>query len=160
MRGTDIEHVSRVERRSFPTSWSTQAYVTEIANPSACYLVALVSDALVGYGGTWVIMDEAHITTLGVDPVARGQKIGECLLGELLLAGQRLGATRATLEVRRSNTAARRLYEKYGFTAAGERRGYYSDNGEDAIIMWINDMTAPAWRQQFHNLRAALDLGD
>lgn len=161
LRGTDIEQVSRIERRSFPTPWSTQAYVTEIANPSACYLVAAVgerAETVVGYGGTWVIMDEAHITTLGVDPGARRHKVGERLLCELLLAAQRLGATRATLEVRESNTAAKNLYAKYGFVSVGQRKGYYSDNNENADILWINDMTTNDWRRRFDANRAALVL--
>jgi ribosomal-protein-alanine N-acetyltransferase len=161
MRGTDIEQVSRVERRSFPTPWSTQAYVTEIANPSACYLVAALgerAETVVGYGGTWVIMDEAHITTLGVDPTVRGRKIGERLLCELLVAARRLGATRATLEVRESNTAAKNLYAKYGFAWVAQRKGYYTDNNENADILWINDMTTSDWRRVFNQNRKALGL--
>jgi ribosomal-protein-alanine N-acetyltransferase len=158
MRGTDIETVSRIERRSFPVPWNTQAYVTEIANPSACYLVATVGDAVVGYGGLWVIMDEAHITTLAVDPDYRGLKIGERLLSELLVAAQKKGAARATLEVREHNEVAQRLYNKYGFLWVALRKGYYSDNNENAVIMWIDDMTRPDWRQRFAALRAALGL--
>ena len=160
MRGSDIEQVSRVERRSFPTPWSTQAYVTEISNPSACYLVATLGDGspVVGYGGTWVIMDEAHITTLGVDPDYRGHKIGERLLCDLLAAARRLGALRATLEVRETNVAAKRLYLKYGFKWVAQRKAYYTDNQENADIMWIDDMTTPAWRKTFADRRAALGL--
>ena len=158
MRGSDIESVSRIERSSFPTPWNTQAYVTEIANPSACYLVAVLGDRVVGYGGTWVIMDEAHITTIAVDPAYRGRMIGDRLLAELLAAGQKKGATRATLEVRESNEVAQRLYDKYGFAWVALRKGYYSDNNENAIIMWIDDMTRSDWRQRFAGLRAALGL--
>lgn len=170
MRGADIEQVSRIERQSFPTPWSTHAYVTEIANPSACYLVATLNEAasnvsadtrpetIVGYGGMWVIMDEAHVTTLAVDPTFRGRRIGELLLCELLAASLRLGATRATLEVRESNQAAQRLYEKYGFVWVALRKGYYTDNNEHAVIMWIDDMTTSAWRRTFAEHRAALAL--
>lgn len=158
MRGSDIEAVSRIERHSFPTPWNTQAYVTEIANPSACYLVAVWGDRVVGYGGTWVIMDEAHITTIAVAPECRGYKIGERLLSELLVQAQRKGATRATLEVREGNEVAQRLYDKYGFDRVSVRKGYYSDNRENALIMWINDMTKPEWRRRYSVLRAALGL--
>ena len=158
MRGSDIEQVSKVERRSFPTPWSTHAYVTEIANPSACYLVATVGDQVVGYGGVWVIMDEAHITTLAVDPEYRGHKIGERLLCELLREAERRGASRATLEVRETNEFAKRLYKKYGFDWVAQRKGYYSDNNENADIMWIDDMTTPQWRRLYAALRAALGL--
>lgn len=158
MRGADIEVVARIERQSFSTPWNTQAYVTEIANPSACYLVAVVGGIVVGYGGTWVIMDEAHITTLAVDPEYRGGKIGDRLLADLLVMAQKKGATRATLEVRESNTVAKRLYEKYGFVWVAHRKAYYSDNNENADIMWIDDMTTPEWRHRFAQLRAALGL--
>ena len=158
MKGTDIESVSKIERQSFSSAWNTQAYVTELANPSALYIVAWEPEAeqVVGYGGLWVIMDEAHITTLAVIPERRGQKIGEQLLAELLVASQKQGATRATLEVRERNTAARKLYEKYGFEWAAVRKKYYADNNEDAHILWINDMTTPAWQAQFAQNRAAL----
>lgn len=158
LRGTDIEKVSQIERRSFPTPWNTQAYVTEIANPSACYLVALFGERVVGYGGMWVIMDEAHITTLAVDPDFRGQRIGERLLCALLAAAQAKGATRATLEVREGNDVAKQLYLKYGFAWVAQRKGYYSDNNENADIMWIDDMTAADWRRRFAALRASLGL--
>jgi ribosomal-protein-alanine N-acetyltransferase len=160
LRAEDIEAVSRIERRSFPTPWSTQAYVTEIANPSACYLVAALAPdgPVVGYGGLWVIMDEAHVTTLAVDPEFRGHKIGDRLLQELLTRAQQRGATRATLEVRESNTAAKALYEKYGFHWVSQRRAYYSDNNEHADIFWIDDMTRADWRRHFAALRADLGL--
>jgi [ribosomal protein S18]-alanine N-acetyltransferase len=155
MLAADIEEVSKIERRSFPTPWNTQAYVTEIANPSACYLVATLGSVVVGYGGMWVIMDEAHITTIGVAPDFRGRGIGDRLLAELLVAAQKKGATRATLEVRESNEVAQNLYVKYGFQWVALRRGYYSDNNENAVIMWIDDMTSPPWRRRFAELRAA-----
>src|SRR4028119_195836 len=103
-------------------------------------------------------MDEAHITTLGVDPTIRGRKIGERLLCELLVAARRLGATRATLEVRESNTAAKNLYAKYGFAWVAQRKGYYTDNNENADILWINDMTTNDWRRLFNANCQALGL--
>lgn len=158
MRGSDIEAVSKIERQSFSSAWNTAAYITELSNPSALYIVAWEPEGekVVGYGGLWVIMDEAHITTLAVIPERRGLKIGERLLVEMLLAAQKQGATRATLEVREHNTPARRLYEKYGFEWAAVRKKYYADNNEDAHILWINDMTAPQWRETFQQNRAAL----
>jgi len=158
MRGSDIEPVSKIERQSFSTAWSTNAYVTELANPSAVYLVATVGETVVGYGGLWVIMDEAHITTIAVVPEYRGKKIGERLLSEMLAAARKKGATRATLEVRSGNEVARRLYEKYGFVWMAVRKGYYSDNNENADILWVNDMEAPEWRRRFNAHRVALGL--
>ena len=166
MRGSDIEAVAKIERQSFATAWSTQAYVTELANPSAVYFVAALDvsegnstgSKVVGYGGLWVIMDEAHITTIAVVPEFRGRRVGEQVLAEMLYTARQKGATRATLEVRESNLAARRLYEKYGFVRVAARKGYYADNNENADIMWINDMETPDWRHQFAQHRAALGL--
>lgn len=158
LRGSDIETVSRIERQSFSTPWNTQAYLTEIANPNAVYLVATWNDTVIGYGGLWVIMDEAHITTIAVDPTYRGHKIGERLLIEMLCASRKKGAARATLEVRENNEVAQSLYVKYGFEWVALRKAYYADNNENAVIMWINDMESPEWRRRFAENRAALGL--
>lgn len=158
MRGTDIEHVSRIERQSFPTAWNTQAYVNELGNHCAVYRVAVIGETVVGYGGEWVIMDEAHITTIAVSPDYRGQRIGERLLSEMLVTAIKQGATRATLEVRSGNEAARRLYEKYGFVSVAVRKGYYPDNNENAEIMWVYEMESPGWRRLFLAHRAAMGL--
>jgi ribosomal-protein-alanine N-acetyltransferase len=158
MRGTDIEFVSRIERESFPTAWSTQAYVNELANPAAVYLVALEGETIVGYGGEWVIMDEVHITTIAVSREHRGKQIGERLFSEMLAIGIRRGATRATLEVREGNDVARRLYMKYGFVDVAQRKAYYNDNHENAAIMWLYDMTSATWRKMFRAYREALHL--
>ena len=158
LRGSDLEAVARIERQSFLTPWNTQAYVTEIANLNAVYLVALADGVLVAYGGLWVIMDEAHITTIAVDVDRRGAKIGERLLVQMLTAAHQKGATRVTLEVRANNDAARRLYEKYGFVWVAVRKGYYSDNNENADILWINNLDDPEWRRRFAKNRAALGL--
>lgn len=154
MRLSDIEGVSKLERRSMSLPWSSSAYVTEINNPNAYYLVAKAIDGtLLGYGGIWVIMDEMHITTLAVDPNHRGKKVGERLLIVLLEEAMRRGATRATLEVRQSNRIAQNLYRKYGFQEVAMRRSYYSDNGENAVIMWAEDLLTPGYQQVLHEYK-------
>ncbi|GAB4457934.1 MAG: hypothetical protein OHK0029_18440 [Armatimonadaceae bacterium] len=158
MRGSDIEHISRIERQSFPTVWNTQAYVNELANPAAVYLVALLEDTIVGYGGEWIVMDEIHITTIAVSPEHRGYYIGERLLSEMLMVGIQRGATRATLEVREGNEVARRLYAKYGFVDVTIRKSYYPDNRENAAIMWVYDLDSPTWQRMFQARREALGL--
>lgn len=147
MRLEDIEHISRLERRCYTLPWSSSAYVTEVGNPNAYYITAKDSDGtLVGYAGMWVIMDEIHITTIAVDPARRGLKIGERLLLDILEEGIAHGATRATLEVRERNTVAHNLYLKYAFEDVAVRKNYYSDNGENAIIMWANDLTSAPYQ--------------
>jgi ribosomal-protein-alanine N-acetyltransferase len=93
---------------------------------------------IIGYGGMWIIMEEAHVTNIAVLSSFRGRKLGERLVSELQRTASFLGAERMTLEVRVSNQIARNLYEKLGFYSVGRRRGYYSDNGEDALIMWAD----------------------
>lgn len=156
MRRSDVAAVSAVERRSYPTAWQEGAYYTELANRSACYLVARLDGAVVGYAGMWVIMDEAHITTIAVDPDHRGRKIGERLMNELLTEAMARGAMRATLEVREGNVVAQRLYRKYGFREAAVRRGYYTDNNENALVMWVDELGKPAYADMLLELRRQL----
>jgi ribosomal-protein-alanine N-acetyltransferase len=152
MRIEDIEHVSRLERKCYSLPWSSSAYVTEVGNPSAYYTVAKdANGVVVGYAGMWVVMGEMHVTTIAVDPERRGQRIGERLLVDLVKFGMAHGANHATLEVREHNRVARNLYHKYGFVEVAVRRSYYSDNGENAIIMWITDLYDPEFQQLFRD---------
>lgn len=111
---------------------------------------------VVGYAGLWMMMDEAHITTVGVDPNYRGKHLGELLLVGLIDVAMQLGASWLTLEVRVSNVVAQNLYKKYSFKEAGVRRKYYTDNNEDAYIMWSEEITKAAFRQKYFHLKADL----
>ncbi len=111
---------------------------------------------IVGYGGVWLTVDEAHITTIAVTPTHRGQGVGELLLNALIDHAYELHAQTITLEVRVSNTAAQKLYIKYGFQPAGTRPRYYTDNGEDALIMWTEPIDTPAYKAQLSELRRQL----
>ncbi len=148
MQNGDVERVAELDKQVFPTPWTVSAYYTEVHNPSAYYIVARCDDTIVGFAGMWVIMDEAHITTIGVDPDYQGRKIGERMLVHLLDEAIHRGARRATLEVRRHNLVAQNLYVKYGFQIVAVRKGYYSNNNEDAFVMWTNDM----WGSEFLKL--------
>lgn len=156
MQREDLPRVMVVERECFPTPWSESAYLTEIANRSAYYVVACVDSEIAGYAGMWIITDEAHITTLGVAKPARGHGIGEQLLVALLDEARRRGARRATLEVRRGNSIAQNLYRKYGFSSAAIRRAYYTDNGEDAVVMWVDDLYSNVFIQRYDELKQSL----
>ena len=149
MRLADLDDVMRIERESYPTPWREETFRYEVVeNPNAYYVVARADlpegTFSIGFAGMWIICDEAHITTVAVDPEFRGLKVGERLLLDLLLAATKRGALRATLEVRESNLVAQRLYFKYRFDAVGMRRRYYTDTGENAIIMWIENLHDPA----------------
>src|SRR5687768_1788055 len=111
---------------------------------------------LVGYAGLWLMVDEAHVTTIGVDPACRGQGVGELLFLGLVDIAAEMKATRMTLEVRVSNVSAQALYRKYGLEVAGMRKRYYSDNGEDAYIMWSEPIDSPQFQERIASLREAL----
>lgn len=111
---------------------------------------------VVGYGGLWLSVDEAHITTIAVAPEYRGRGIGELLLNGLIDQALALNADMLTLEVRASNIVAQQLYLKYGFRPAGTRPRYYTDNGEDALIMWTEPIRSPAYQERLHQLREQL----
>ncbi len=115
------------------------------------------NERIVGFAGMWLMLDEAHVTTIGVKPELRGQGFGEVLFATLLEIAIEVGARRATLEVRVSNLPAQALYRKYGFHDEGIRRRYYSDDNEDALIMWSDRLSAPDVVSRYRDLRADLD---
>jgi [ribosomal protein S18]-alanine N-acetyltransferase len=112
---------------------------------------------IAGYGGVWFMLDEAHVTTIGVRPDLRGTGIGELVFASLLHIGRDLGAARVTLEVRVSNVIAQNLYRKYGFTEEGVRKRYYSDNNEDALILWSPHLDTPEYEERMAELGQVLD---
>jgi ribosomal-protein-alanine N-acetyltransferase len=158
MRLEDISAVQLVENASFPIPWPANAFRHELTqNKNAHYLVAKEGDHIVGYAGLWLSLDEAHITTFAVLPEYRRRKIGERMLLSIFERAERLGAEWLTLEVRASNLPAQRLYEKYGFRPAGIRRRYYSDNNEDAIIMWTERLRDKSVRDRIAKLQEVLE---
>ena len=152
----DLEAVARIDRRCYPSPWMSGAYLTELTNRSASYLVARLGQEVVGYAGHWVIAEEAHITTLAVEPSRQRRKIGERLLIALIEEALLEGASHITLEVRESNRPAQNLYRKYGFRAAAIRKNYYTDNGENAIVMWADEIKTPKFQQRLRELQTAL----
>jgi ribosomal-protein-alanine N-acetyltransferase len=112
--------------------------------------------SIVGYAGLWLMTDEAHITTIAVDPDFQGNGIGELLVVALIDRARQIGARWLTLEVRVSNDVAQRLYEKYTFKEMGIRRRYYSDNGEDALVMWTDPIDSDDFQGLLARNREAL----
>ena len=156
----DIDAVQEVERSSFPVPWPANAFRHELTqNRNARYVVARSNDVIVGYAGLWLMVDEAHITTFAVHPDHRRRRIGELLLHRLFEVAAVMNAEWLTLEVRASNIPAQKLYEKYGFRRAGVRRRYYSDNSEDALIMWTERLKERTVRDRLAELRKDLELG-
>ncbi len=136
MEESDLDRLAVLETRCFTIPWSRAMLADELSNDRALYLVALCEGRVAGYAGAWIVMDEGHITNVAVDPDFRRAGIGRALLAALLEGLAGAGVTASTLEVRRGNRPAIALYEAFGFTVEGVRRGYYTDNGEDALVMW------------------------
>lgn len=135
----DIEDVLIIEQSSFATPWSREAFYNELINNQfARYTVMVENEKIIGYCGMWIIMDEAHVTNIAVLPEFRGRKLGDALLSRVKHDAKMLGAIKMTLEVRVSNDIAQSLYIKKGFKPGGIRKNYYTDNHEDAIVMWVN----------------------
>jgi [ribosomal protein S18]-alanine N-acetyltransferase len=157
MRMSDIPAVHEIERSSFNEPWPEHALRQELTgNRLARYLVAERDGRIVGYAGVWLMVDEAHITTFGVLPDARRSGVGVRMLLAVAELGIELGAARLTLEVRPSNAPAIALYERFGFSVVGRRPRYYTDDGEDALIMTTSELRGSAMRARLGNERASL----
>ncbi len=158
MTTEDITDVQEIERASFPVPWPANAFRHELTqNRNARYIVAREGGHAIGYAGLWLMVDEAHITTFAVLPEHRRRKIGERMLQRLFEVAEDMGAEWMTLEVRVSNLAAQRLYEKYGFRRTGVRRRYYSDNNEDALIMSTERIRERTMRDHLAKLKRDLE---
>ena len=136
MTTDDADDVAALEAKSFVMPWSRENFWREAQNELATYIVGELGGKIVAYAGAWVSFNQAEVMSVAVDPEFRGQGVGTILFGELIKAVKARGATAITLEVRPSNTAAIKLYKNFGLRSVGRRRGYYLDNGEDALIMW------------------------
>jgi len=177
----DVPEVGALEREVFTLPWSNHAFEYELQyNPMAHFVVVRRREVdggekppaplgafsrlrprrarqpVLGYGGFWLIVDEAHICTLAVHPEWRGQGLGELLLAHMIDQATALNAAVATLEARTSNLTAQRLYHKYGFEVVGLRKGYYSDNHEDALIMTTAILVSAGYQSHFQTLKSSL----
>ncbi len=132
----DLPQVIAIERRAFPTPWSLAMFVLELSKSSGICLTASLDGRMAGYLICSRYADVWHVMNVAVDPELRRRGVAVAML-ERLVADVGEDAS-LTLEVRRTNTAALRLYERFGFRTAGVRRRYYQDNGEDALVMWRN----------------------
>lgn len=137
MESRDLVVVWEIEKLCFSIPWAKNAFLIEISeNRCAKYFVAHINEQIIGYGGMWLMVDEAHITNIAVHPSFRKRGVGLTILKALADEALRNGADKMTLEVRVSNHKALKLYEGMGFVGVGVRKRYYSDNDEDALIMW------------------------
>ena len=137
----DLTGVLAVEAETFTNPWTRDMYAWELQNRSVChiYVVRMQDCPVAGFCAFWLVVDEIHINNVAIRPALRGQGIGSHLMQRVFEEARRLGARRATLEVRRSNEGARRLYERLGFYVAATRPSYYTHPVEDALILWRDD---------------------
>jgi len=154
MELADVPIARAIEAASFTTPWPAYALEQELrSNRLARYVVARSEGAVVGFGGLWLMVDEAHITTFAVDPDWRRRGVGRRMLVALLETSREMGAARMTLEVRAGNLAAQRLYAELGFAIVGRRVAYYTDDAEDALIMTTPGLRSPGMERRLGEAR-------
>jgi ribosomal-protein-alanine N-acetyltransferase len=183
MTEADIAQVAEIEHQSFPTTWPQTAYRRELANHLARYLVLVdrteppvphaapprqrtfldlfrrkppwqnTADYIVGYVGVWLMVDQAHVVAIAIRDSYRRRGLGELLLSQAIDVALDNGQESVTLEVRRSNTSAQLLYDKYRFLKVGVRKRYYTDNHEDALIMTTPPIDSDSYREHLNYLR-------
>lgn len=160
MRRRHLRGVMAIERQVYPRPWSPSLFVSEMsAGHNRRYLVAVASRDVVGYGGVVSYGDEAHITTIAVHPDHHRRKIGTRLLYELVSGAQAMGAQAVSLEVRVTNWGAQRMYARFGFRPVGVRKGYYQETGEDAVVMWTDDIRTPEYRRLLGRIISSVPEG-
>ena len=153
MRRRHLRGVMAIERQVYPRPWSPNLFLSEMNEVrNRTYLVAKLGKDVAGYGGIMSYGEEAHITTIAVDPKHHRRKIGTRLMFELLQEAIRLGARAVSLEVRVSNWGAQRMYQRFGFRPVGVRKGYYQETNEDALVMWADDIRARDYREQLESI--------
>lgn len=137
----DIDAIVALEKATFSMPWGRDSFESEFSNLLARYMILEEDGQIAGYAGMWVILDEAHIMNVAIAPSRRGRGLGRELMNHMIQLAANEGAKRMTLEVRPSNNMARKLYQKLGFYECGVRPAYYSDNGEDALLMWLDGLS-------------------
>lgn len=172
MREEDIAQVTEIDREAFPTQWPPVDFRHELDSWLAHYIVVgedkpevttakkiepppIGKEYILGFAGFWMMADEAHITSIAVRKIHRRQGIGELLLISMIDLATRLNARNLTLEVRASNLAAQNLYRKYGFVQVGVRRGYYTDNKEEAVLMSTENIASASFQSRLNELKKA-----
>jgi [ribosomal protein S18]-alanine N-acetyltransferase len=158
MRRRHLRGVLQIEQQVYPRPWSLGLYLGELGQRATrLYLVARVGHRVVGYIGMLRSIDDAHVTTLAVDPAWQGRGIATRLLATAARAAMSRSCRNLTLEVRVSNDRAQALYRRFGFAPAGVRKGYYPDNGEDALVMWANDIDQPPYAQRLAQIEDGVE---
>ncbi len=155
MRRRHLRSVLRIEAQVYPRPWSLSLFMSELALRSTrAYTVVRADGMVVGYSGLMLLGEDAHVTTIAVDPEWHRRGIATRMLIHMARTAVARGARHLTLEVRVTNTAAQALYRKFGFTPAGVRKNYYAETNEDALVMWANDIDDHAYAERLRRLEA------
>jgi ribosomal-protein-alanine N-acetyltransferase len=155
MTEADVPACLRIEQATYPTPWTDGIFLDELVAPSRVYLVAEIDGDVAGYAGLMLVLPEAHVTSVTVDPSRRGFGIGTRLMIDLVDRARVEGAKSLTLEVRMSNRAAQSLYGRFGMAPVGVRKAYYKD--EDALIMWVHDLDGDEYRGRLDEIKATME---
>lgn len=159
MRKKHLDQVMEIEKRAYTNPWSRSVFESELTQGIVrSYVVVLDGRRVVGYCGVLYVVDEAHITNIAVEPEAHRMNIGTKLLSHTIRRAWERQVVGVTLEVRVSNFAAQRLYQKFGFQPAGVRKGYYQENGEDALIMWAYDIDSPEYHERVNGIESSAGI--
>jgi ribosomal-protein-alanine N-acetyltransferase len=157
MRRRHLSDVLRIEEAAYPRPWSAALFQGELAQRrSRRYTVAMVGPMVVGYAGLMIVGDDGHVNTLTVDPTWQRRRVGALLLLDLALASPPLGVSHLTLEVRVGNAPAQALYRRFGFAPLGVRKNYYSETGEDALVMWAREIDTPSYAKRLAEIAQQL----
>ena len=157
MRRRHLRGVLRIEHQVYPRPWSIGLYMSELSlGTSRVYVVGRVDTSVVGYSGLMIVGEEGHITTVAVDPTWHRNHIASRLLTSLTREAALRGVHDLTLEVRMTNHGAQAMYHHFGFAPAGARKGYYVDNGEDALVMWAHDIHTPEYADRLAAIEATI----
>ncbi len=157
MRRRHLRAVMRIESQVYPRPWSLSLFLSELALRSTrSYTVARVDGRVAGYSGLMLSLDEAHVTTIAVDPAMQRRQVATRLLLDMARVARRRGATDLTLEVRVGNYGAQALYRRFGFAPEGIRPQYYPETNEDAIVMWAHDIDTEAYAARLAAIEASV----
>ena len=157
MRRRHLRPVLRIEAQVYPRPWSLSLFMSELAlRGSRAYFVARVGGTVVGYSGLMFTGDDAHVTTIAVDPAWHRHHIGTRMLLNLAHESRRRGCQHLTLEVRMSNEPAQAMYRRFGFRPAGVRKNYYVETNEDALVMWADDIASAEYAARLADLEAGV----
>ncbi len=158
MRRRHLRTVLRIETEVYPRPWTMNLFVSELAmRTSRSYYVAKVGPTVVGYSGLMLVGEDAHVTTIAVDPAWQRHQIGTRLLLNIARNAGERAARHLTLEVRVSNEPAQNLYRKFGFRPAGVRKGYYVETNEDALVMWADDVDESEYLERLVRIESVID---